>query len=65
MDEIETPMKLYSSASPVLNSVREFIRARRLALSTERSYLYYVTDFFRFHENSTRNAYFSNLEPRV
>jgi len=44
------PPKFYSpKTSPFLNSVREAIRVRHLARSTERSYLYYITDFIRFH----------------
>jgi hypothetical protein len=40
------PPKFYSpKTSPFLNSVREAIRVRHLAHSTERSYLRYITDF--------------------
>jgi hypothetical protein len=46
----DKPPKLYSSkTSPFLNSVREAIRVCHLARSTKQSYLYYITDFIRFH----------------
>uniref|UniRef100_A0A7C3DNX7 Core-binding (CB) domain-containing protein n=1 Tax=Meiothermus ruber TaxID=277 RepID=A0A7C3DNX7_MEIRU len=38
-----------SSNRHLLNSVRAAIRVRHLARSTEQSYLYYITDFIRFH----------------
>ena len=50
MANTHKPPKFYSpKTSPFLNSVREAIRVRHLARSTERSYLYYITDFIRFH----------------
>ncbi|MCV5153658.1 phage integrase N-terminal SAM-like domain-containing protein, partial [Escherichia coli] len=46
----DKPPKFYSpKTSSFLNSVREAIRVRHLARSTEQSYLYCVTDFIRFH----------------
>jgi integron integrase len=46
----DKPSRFYSpKASPFLNSVREAIRVRHLARSTEQSYLYYITDYIRFH----------------
>ncbi len=50
MANADKPPKMYSpKTSPFLNSVREAIRVRHLARSTEQSYLYYITDFIRFH----------------
>jgi integron integrase len=51
MPKPDSQSKLYSSkTSPFLNSVREAIRVRHLARSTEKSYLYYITDYIRFHQ---------------
>jgi len=48
--DADKPPKFYSpKTSPFLNSVREAIRVRHLAYSTEQSYVYYITDFIRFH----------------
>ena len=50
MRDADKPPKFYSpKTSPFLNSVREAIRVRHLAYSTEQSYVYYITDFIRFH----------------
>lgn len=39
-----------SKSSPFLNEIRKEIRLRHLSLSTERSYLYYIQDYIRFHQ---------------
>lgn len=54
----DTRPKLYSSkTSPFLNLVREAIRVRHLARSTEKSYLYYISDYIRFHRKSTQKIW--------
>ncbi len=35
--------------SPFLNQIREVIRLRHMSRSTEKSYLYYILDYIRFH----------------
>ena len=51
MPRADNQPKLYSArTSPFLASVRDAIRVRHLARSTEKSYLYYITDFIRFHQ---------------
>lgn len=35
--------------SPFINEVRQAIRLRHFSLSTERSYVYYIVDYIRFH----------------
>jgi integron integrase len=35
--------------SPFINEVRQAIRLRHYSLSTERSYIYYIVDYIRFH----------------
>lgn len=42
-------MAYSKETSPFLNHVRRTIRIKRLSRSTEKSYMYYITDFIFFH----------------
>ncbi len=37
------------SESPFLNQIRQIIRLTHMSRSTEKSYLYYILDYIRFH----------------
>jgi hypothetical protein len=38
-----------AQTSPFLNQVRQTIRLKHFSRSTEKSYLYYILDYIRFH----------------
>ena len=38
------------SESPFLNEIRRTIRLKHMSRSTEKSYLYYIVDYIRFHD---------------
>jgi Phage integrase, N-terminal SAM-like domain len=50
MNENHEGERRYSTkTSPLLNEVRRAIRLKHFSLSTERSYVYYIVDYIRFH----------------